>query len=68
MKFGKNQAISLMYKYGSKAKNDSINKRFWKIIKHYNFNMNKKPRKPGSGRPKKVKETEINWDIFLEMI
>ncbi|WLP85939.1 hypothetical protein [Mycoplasma seminis] len=31
LKFGKNQAISLMYKYGSKAKSDSINKRFRKM-------------------------------------
>ncbi|VEU72546.1 Uncharacterised protein [Mycoplasmopsis gallopavonis] len=26
--------------------------------------MNKKPRKPGTGRSRKVKEQDINWDIF----
>ncbi|RIV16994.1 hypothetical protein D1113_00005, partial [Mycoplasmopsis gallopavonis] len=61
---GKKYAIELMYKYGAKAKDKYVKARLRGILKHYNCNMNKKPRKPGSGRSRKVKEQDINWDIF----
>ncbi|WP_129724561.1 IS3 family transposase [Mycoplasmopsis gallopavonis] len=61
---GKKDAIELMYKYGAKAKDKYVKARLRRILKHYNCNMNKKPRKPGTGRSRKVKEQDINWDIF----